>query len=153
MTCVIQRVNKAAVAVEGNTVGACDKGFLLLLGVWQADEEKDADLLATKISKLRIFEDENGKMNRSIDEVGGNVLAISNFTLCAAYKHGNRPDFIRAEKPQRANELYEYFVKKLRTLIKGSVETGRFGADMQISASLDGPVTIVMDSKVLAGEV
>ena len=153
MTCVIQRVNGASVAIDGTTVGKCDKGLLLLLGVWQDDSEKDADLLAAKISKLRIFEDENGKMNRSICDVQGNVLAISNFTLCANYKHGNRPDYIRAEKPQRANELYEYFVCKLRTLIEGGVQTGQFGADMKISAMLDGPVTIVMDSKVLSGEV
>ena len=153
MTCVIQRVNGAAVTVDGNTVGTCDKGLLLLLGVWQEDTEKDADLLANKIAKLRIFEDENGKMNRSVNDVEGNVLAISNFTLCANYRHGNRPDYIRAEKPQRANELYEYFVDQLRTMVKGGVQMGMFGADMKISAALDGPVTIVMDSKVLAGEV
>lgn len=153
MTCVIQRVNGAAVAVDGNTVGTCDKGLLLLLGVWQEDTEKDAELLANKIAKLRIFEDENGKMNRSVNDVQGNVLAISNFTLCANYRHGNRPDYIRAEKPQRANELYEYFVAQLRTMVEGGVQMGMFGADMKISSALDGPVTIVMDSKVLSGEV
>ena len=153
MTCVIQRVNSAAVAVDGKIVGACDKGLLLLLGVWQGDTEKDADLLANKISKLRIFKDENEKMNRSVNDIEGNVLAISNFTLAANYRHGNRPDYIRAEQPQRANELYEYFVAKLRTLVKGGVQMGVFGADMKINAALDGPVTIVMDSKVLAGEV
>ena len=153
MTCVIQRVNSASVSVDRKIVGACDKGLLLLLGVWQDDTEKDADLLAAKIAKLRIFEDENGKMNRSVNDVSGNVLAVSNFTLCANYRHGNRPDYISAQKPQRANELYEYFVSLLRTLVNGGVQTGEFGADMEISASLDGPVTIVMDSKVLAGEV
>ena len=153
MTCVIQRVNGAAVAVDGTTVGTCDKGLLLLLGVWQEDTEKDAELLANKIAKLRIFEDENGKMNRSVNDVQGNVLAISNFTLCANYRHGNRPDYIRAEKPQRANELYEYFVAQLRTMVEGGVQMGMFGADMKISSALDGPVTIVMDSKVLSGEV
>lgn len=151
MTCVIQRVNSASVSVNGTVVGACDKGLLLLIGVWEEDTEKDADLLAAKISKLRIFEDENGKMNRSICDVQGNALAISNFTLCASYRHGNRPDYIQAQKPVRANELYEYFVMTLRTMIEGGVQMGQFGADMQISASLDGPVTIVMDSKVLAG--
>ena len=153
MTCVIQRVNGAAVAVDGTTVGTCDKGLLLLLGVWQEDTEKDAELLANKIAKLRIFEDENGKMNRSVNDVQGNILAISNFTLCANYRHGNRPDYIRAEKPQRANELYEYFVAQLRTMVEGGVQMGMFGADMKISSALDGPVTIVMDSKVLSGEV
>ena len=153
MTCVIQRVNAASVSVEGEVVGCCEKGLLLLLGVWQGDTEKDADVLAAKIAKLRIFSDENGKMNRSIIDIGGSVLAISNFTLCAAYKHGNRPDYMSAEKPGRANALYEYFVCQLRKLIEGGVACGRFGADMQISTHLDGPVTITMDSHVLTGVV
>lgn len=151
MTCVIQRVKCADVKVDGEIVGACKEGLLLLLGVWQNDSEKDADVLAAKIAKLRIFCDENGKMNRSICDVNGSALVVSNFTLCANYKHGNRPDYISAQKPDRANELYEYFAAKLRTLIEGSVQTGRFGADMQIDSCLDGPVTIVMDSHVLMG--
>lgn len=153
MTCVIQRVKKAAVAVDGQTVGTCRNGLLLLLGVWQNDSERDADALAAKIAKLRVFSDENGKMNRSINDIGGSALVISNFTLCANYKHGNRPDYISAEKPERATALYEYFTERMRTLIEGGVETGVFGADMEISPVLDGPVTIVMDSRVLTGEV
>ena len=153
MTCVIQRVTRASVSVEGETVGRCENGLLLLLGVWQNDTEKDADVLAAKIAKLRIFSDENGKMNRSVVDIGGSILAISNFTLCANYKHGNRPDYISAEKPDRANALYEYFVASLRKLVEGGVECGRFGADMKIDASLDGPVTITMDSHVLTGVV
>ena len=153
MTCVIQRVKQAAVTVEGKTVGACQNGLLLLLGVWQGDSEKDAEVLANKIAKLRIFSDENGKMNRSVNDVGGSALVISNFTLCANYKHGNRPDYISAEKPERAAALYAYFTEKMRTLIEGSVETGMFGEHMEISPTLDGPITIVMDSRVLTGEV
>ena len=149
MTCVIQRVKSADVTVDGEIVGACEEGLLLLLGVWQDDGEKDADALAAKIAKLRIFCDENGKMNRSICDINGSALVVSNFTLCANYKHGNRPDYISAQKPDRANELYEYFSAKLRTLVEGGVQTGRFGADMQIRSCLDGPVTIVMDSHVL----
>ena len=151
MTCVIQRVTHASVSVDGETVGACDKGLLLLLGVWQGDCEKDAEVLAAKIAKLRIFCDENGKMNRSVTDIGGSALFISNFTLCANYRHGNRPDYISAEKPERANLLYAYFTDRLRNLIEGGVQTGIFGADMQIEAHLDGPVTIVMDSHVLTG--
>ena len=151
MTCVIQRVKSACVTVENEVVGSCKEGLLLLLGVWQDDTEKDADVLAAKIAKLRIFCDENGKMNRSVCDIQGSALVVSNFTLCANYKHGNRPDYISAQKPDRANELYEYFAAKLRTLVEGGVETGRFGADMKIDSSLDGPVTIVMDSRVLMG--
>ncbi len=153
MTCVIQRVKSAKVNVDGVTVGACEKGLLLLLGVWQGDTEKDADVLANKIAKLRIFCDENDKMNRSVNDIEGGALVISNFTLCANYKHGNRPDYISAEKPERANELYEYFTAALRTLMKGGVQTGSFGAHMEITPILDGPVTIVMDSRVLTGAV
>ncbi|MBE6638012.1 MAG: D-tyrosyl-tRNA(Tyr) deacylase [Ruminococcaceae bacterium] len=153
MTVVIQRVKSAAVKAEGELVGQIGKGLLLLLGVFENDSEKDAEVLAAKLSKLRIFSDENGKMNRSVNDEKGGVLVVSNFTLCANYKHGNRPDYIRAEKPQRANMLYEYFSQELRKLIEGGVANGSFGADMEISAVLDGPVTIVMDSRVLTGEV
>ena len=153
MTCVIQRVKRASVLVDGACVGSCQKGLLLLLGVWQQDSEKDADVLAAKIAKLRIFSDENGKMNLSVNDVDGGALVISNFTLCANYSHGNRPDYISAQKPARAEQLYAYFTEQLRKLVKGSVENGVFGADMEISPILDGPVTIVMDSRVLTGEV
>ena len=146
MQAVLQRVNKASVSVDGEVKGRCQKGLFILLGVFEGDTEEDARLLAEKIAKLRIFEDENGKMNRSIVDVGGSALVISQFTLCANYAHGNRPDFLSAAKPDLAKPLYEYFSSLLRTLIPAGVENGVFGADMQIEAHCDGPVTIVMDS-------
>lgn len=149
MTAVLQRVKKAAVSVDGKVTGACEHGFFILLGVFEGDTAEDARLLAEKIAKLRVFEDENGKMNRSINDVGGSALVVSQFTLCANYSHGNRPDFLCAAKPAAANELYEYFSSLLRTLVKGGVGNGVFGADMQIEAHCDGPVTIVMESDKL----
>ena len=149
MQAVLQRVTSAQVSVNGEVVGRCGKGFFILLGVFEGDGEEDAELLAEKISKLRVFEDENGKMNKSAGDVGGSMLVVSQFTLCANYVHGNRPDFLAAAKPDRANELYEYFSKLLRNLVEKGVENGVFGADMQIDAHLDGPVTIVMDSDKL----
>jgi D-tyrosyl-tRNA(Tyr) deacylase len=121
---------------------------MLLLGVKKGDSENDALLLADKIAKLRIFSDENGKMNKSVNDIGGGALIVSNFTLCANYAHGNRPDYMEAEKPARANELYEYFVSLMRERV-ASVGTGVFGADMEITMKADGPVTIVMDSEIL----
>jgi D-tyrosyl-tRNA(Tyr) deacylase len=121
---------------------------MLLLGVKKGDGENDALLLADKIAKLRIFSDENGKMNKSVNDIGGGALIVSNFTLCANYAHGNRPDYMEAEKPARANELYEYFVSLMRERV-ASVGTGVFGADMEITMKADGPVTIVMDSEIL----
>ena len=153
MKAVIQRVRGAKLTADGVPFSESGAGMLILLGVCPDDTEKEVDFLVRKCANIRIFEDENGKMNRSVNDVQGNVLAISNFTLCANYRHGNRPDYIRAEKPQRANELYEYFVAQLRTMVEGGVQMGMFGADMKISSALDGPVTIVMDSKVLSGEV
>ena len=151
MKVLIQRVLSSDVVVDKKEIAAIGKGYLLLVGIEKDDNKSMAEYLAKKTANLRIFEDENGKMNRSVNDVKGSVLSISNFTLCANYRHGNRPDYIQAEKPQRANELYEYFTEKLRTLVEGGVQMGMFGADMKISAALDGPVTIVMDSKVLAG--
>ena len=150
MRAVIQRVINSSVISDGILTGKCENGLMILLGVKCGDEEKDADLLAQKISKLRIFSDENGKMNKSVVDIGGSALVISNFTLYANYEHGNRPDYFNSEKPDRANALYEYFVSKLSEQMH--VETGTFGADMQITMTADGPVTIVMDSEVLKGK-
>lgn len=148
MRAVVQRVSRAAVSVDGQVCGACGEGFFILLGVADGDTREDAELLAAKIAKMRIFSDENGKMNRSVTDVGGSALVVSNFTLLANYRHGNRPDFFGAAAPALANELYEYFVQLLRTQI-GSVGTGIFGADMKIETVCDGPVTIVVESEVL----
>lgn len=150
MRAVIQRVNEASVSVDGKIVGACRRGFLILLGVEKGDGEGDADLLAAKIAKMRIFSDENGKMNLSLTDVGGELLIISNFTLCADCRHGNRPDYVGAETPMRAKELYEYFTDRTKTLTDRPTATGVFGADMSVSLLNDGPVTIVLDSAVLA---
>lgn len=146
MQAVLQRVKRAEVSVADEVKGKCAKGFFILLGVFQGDGRTDAELLAQKISKLRVFEDENGKMNRSINDVGGSALVISQFTLCANYEHGNRPDFFAAAHPDEAKALYEYFSECLRSLVEHGAENGVFGADMQIDAVCDGPVTIVMDS-------
>lgn len=148
MKVVIQRVAHAAVKVDGAEVGSCQKGYLLLLGVAEGDTEEEADLLAKKIVNLRIFEDDAGKMNRSILDIGGEILLISQFTLLADYRHGNRPDFLASAKPDVAKPLYEYFGKKLEESVP-HVAYGVFGADMKVSLLNDGPVTIVMDSEVL----
>ena len=148
MIAVIQRVLNSSVSIEGSVCGKCDKGLMILLGVAKGDTEQDAQLLATKIAKLRIFCDENGKMNLSVKDVNGQALVVSQFTLLANYKKGNRPDYFGAAEPSVAIPLYEYFVELMRAEI-GHVETGRFGADMQVSILNDGPVTIVMDSNAL----
>lgn len=148
MKAVIQRVSSASVAVDGNVVGSCEKGYLILLGVAAGDTESDAELLCKKIAALRIFRDENEKMNLSIRDIDGEALVISQFTLLANYKHGNRPDFLESAKPEEANRLYEYFKALLSKELK-RVESGIFGADMKVSLINDGPVTICMDSNVL----
>lgn len=148
MIAILQRCSSARVEIDNEVVGQCKKGLMILLGAAKGDETADAELLASKIAALRIFDDPDGKMNLSIKDVGGEALVISNFTLLANYKKGNRPDYFGAEKPPRASELYEYFIACLRDKI-GHVEAGRFGADMQVSLTNDGPVTIVMDSNVL----
>ena len=148
MICVIQRVNSATVFADGEFSGSIDKGLYLLLGVKVGDDKKDATLLAEKISKLRIFSDENGKMNLSVKDVEGRALVVSNFTLHANYAHGNRPDYLNSAPPALAKELYEFFIQELSTRI-GKCESGVFGADMRTEMSTDGPVTIVMDSLVL----
>ena len=148
MKAVVQRVNHATVYADGVLSGSIGKGFYILLGVTEFDDETDAELLAKKISKMRIFSDENGKMNLALSDVSGEVMVVSNFTLAANYSHGNRPDYLSAAKPVIANRLYEYFVSLLRE--NGfKVETGVFGADMTTEMSTDGPVTIVMESQVL----
>ncbi|MBE6718616.1 MAG: D-tyrosyl-tRNA(Tyr) deacylase [Ruminococcaceae bacterium] len=148
MRVVIQRVTEASVKVDGKTVGEIGKGFLILVGVAKCDVEDDSVAMAEKISKMRIFEDENGKMNLSLFDVGGSVLAVSQFTLCADCRRGNRPDYMNAAPPIEANRLYELFVSEMRK--KGiKTETGVFGADMKVSLLNDGPVTIVLDSEEL----
>ena len=151
MKAVLQRVTSASVAVDGVTVGQCGRGLMILLGVAEGDAWEDGDRLLQKIVKLRIFEDEAGKMNRSICDVGGEMLIISQFTLLANYRHGNRPDFISAAKPDVANELYERFCDDAGNYV-AHVGRGVFGADMKVSLTNDGPVTIVMDSDVLTAK-
>lgn len=147
MRTVIQRVTSASVAIEAEAVGEIGKGLMILLGVTPEDTMADADWLVGKISRLRIFDDANGVMNLSVLDAGGEVLVVSQFTLMASYRKGNRPSYIRAASPDVAVPLYEYFVDKLQQALGRDVPTGRFGADMQISLTNDGPVTIVMDSK------
>ena len=149
MVAVIQRVLRASVSVDGKITGECGKGFAVLLGVASGDDENDADLLAAKISKLRVFNDENGKMNLSVNDIHGDVVVVSQFTLLANYEHGNRPDFFGAAAPSEAERLYEYFKDKLNSLIDGNVGSGVFGAEMVYEIVNDGPVTIVMNSEKL----
>jgi D-tyrosyl-tRNA(Tyr) deacylase len=150
MTAVIQRVKKASVVADGEPSGAIGQGLYILLGISRNDNENDALLLAEKISKLRIFSDENGKMNLSVNDIDGEVLVVSNFTLCANYSHGNRPDYFNAELPERANQLYMTFINFMRERVR-FVASGKFGADMISDIVTDGPVTIVMQSDVLKG--
>lgn len=149
MKAILQRVSEARVDVDNKTVGQIDKGFLILLGVENGDEQRDAEVLANKISGLRIFTDENDKMNLALADVDGSALVISNFTLCADCSHGRRPNFIAAAKPDTAEPLYEYFCNKMLENGVKSVEKGIFGADMKVSLVNDGPVTIEINSKDL----
>lgn len=149
MKAILQRVSEARVDVDGKTVGEISKGFLILLGVENGDEQRDAEVLANKISGLRIFTDENDKMNLSLTDVSGEVLVISNFTLCADCSHGRRPSFIGAARPEIAEPLYEYFCQKMLDNGITKVEKGIFGADMKVSLLNDGPVTIDINSKDL----
>ena len=146
MRAVIQRVSQAKVVVDDNTVGQIGKGFMILLGVHEQDTQADVDYLVGKISKLRVFEDDQQKMNRSIMDVGGEILSISQFTLFADTKKGNRPSFVQADKPDTAIPLYEAFNEGLRQ-VGIPVETGIFGADMKCHLVNDGPVTIIIDSQ------
>jgi len=146
MRAVIQRVSRAQVSVGEELVGKIGRGMLVLLGVSKTDTEADADYLAAKVAGLRIFEDENGKMNLSLSEKGGEVLAVSQFTLHGDVRRGKRPSFDEAAPPQRANQLYEHFVRRIRE-VGIHCETGRFQATMQVELINDGPVTILIDSK------
>lgn len=147
MRIVLQRVKSASVAIEGSVVGEINQGFLLLVGVGPDDTRDDASYLARKIAGMRIFSDENGKMNLSIDQIEGKILSVSQFTLFADTKKGNRPSFTGAASPEAANKLYEEFNEILRTEYGLIIETGEFGADMQVSLVNDGPVTILLDTK------
>ncbi|RQO33167.1 D-tyrosyl-tRNA(Tyr) deacylase [Chryseobacterium sp. KBW03] len=145
MKIVIQRVSEASVKVEGKTVGEVGKGLMLLVGVDENDEKADADWLVQKVLNLRIFGDEEGKLNLSVKDISGEILCISQFTLIADYKKGNRPSFIKAAKPDKAVPLFDYFKEEIaKSGLK--TESGIFGADMKVSLINDGPVTIVMDS-------
>ena len=150
MIAVIQRVKNASVSIDGKINGECSEGLMILLGVAKDDIEEDARLLASKIAKLRIFCDENGKMNLSVKDIDGEALIVSQFTLLANYVKGNRPDYFSAESPESASILYEYF-KSLISSKVSKVASGVFGADMTTEMTTDGPVTIVMESSVLLG--
>ncbi|RYY93815.1 MAG: D-tyrosyl-tRNA(Tyr) deacylase [Chitinophagaceae bacterium] len=147
MRAVIQRVSEASVVVDGKTVGAIGAGLLVLVGIEDADAAEDVQWLAAKIVNMRIFGDDDGLMNRSLLDTGGGLLAISQFTLHAATKKGNRPSFIRAARPEAAVPLYEDFLRQLEAALGKPVARGIFGADMKVALLNDGPVTIVMDSK------
>lgn len=149
MKAVLQRVKSAKVKVDGKITGQIEQGFMILLGVEEGDTQKQADALALKISGLRIFTDENDKMNLSLADVDGNVLVVSNFTLCADCSHGRRPSFINAARPETAEPLYEYFCNQLLRNGVNKAEKGVFGADMLVSIENDGPVTLIIDSKDL----
>lgn len=146
MKFVIQRVNHASVKVDGNVVGKIDKGYMVLIGISENDTKEIADKMIKKMIGLRNFEDENGKTNISLKDVSGELLLISQFTLYADCKKGNRPSFINAGKPDMANEMYEYIIEQCKKEIS-VVEKGIFGADMKVSLENDGPFTIVLDSK------
>ena len=147
MRVVIQRVSEAAVKIDGTIVGEISKGLLILLGIAQEDTEQDALYLIQKLINLRIFSDADGKMNLSVQDCGGGLLVVSQFTLYADTKKGNRPSYIRASRPEQAIPLYEFFLRELQKQFQGPIQTGQFGADMKVSLINDGPVTIIMDSR------
>ena len=146
MRAVIQRVSEASCKVDGKITGAIAQGFLILLGIADEDTEEDLIWLANKIANMRVFGDENGLMNKSISDINGKILLVSQFTLLAQTKKGNRHSFIKAARPEKAIPLYEKMIKELSSLIPSKIETGIFGADMKISLVNDGPVTIIMDT-------
>ena len=148
MRVVIQRVSRASVTVEGQITGQIDQGLLVLLGIETTDTREDADWLAGKIAKMRIFGDQDGHMNLSVTDVNGKILVVSQFTLHAQTKKGNRPSFIKSARPEQAIPLYKYFIDRLVQILGQKVETGVFGAMMSIELINDGPVTITMDSRL-----
>lgn len=147
MRVVIQRVAEASVTIENKIVASIEKGLLTLVGIEDADAQEDIDWLVAKIAKIRIFGDENNVMNLSVQDIDGDIIVVSQFTLHAGTKKGNRPSYIKASKPEIAIPLYENFVRKLESEIGKKVQTGEFGADMKVSLLNDGPVTILIDSK------
>lgn len=147
MRALIQRVSRAEVGIDGNIHSSIGAGLLILLGVEDRDTEQDADWLAAKIRQMRIFNDEEGKMNRSAEDIKGEFLVVSQFTLHAQTAKGNRPSFIKAARPEKAVPLYEYFMEQLRNSSGLTLKSGVFGADMQVALVNDGPVTIWMDSQ------
>ncbi len=148
MKAVVQRVLNSSVSVDGEVVGKIDKGFMILLGVVEGDTSEQAEMLAAKIAKLRVFEDENGKMNLSINDIDGEALVISQFTLCADCRKGNRPSFTTSAEPSLAKALYEEFSALLKSNGVRNVENGIFAADMKVSLINDGPVTIILDTDI-----
>ena len=150
MKAVIQRVLESSVSVDGKVVGSSSKGYMILVGVVKGDTPREAELLARKVAALRVFEDENGRMNKSVLDIDGDVLAISQFTLCADCKKGNRPSFSMSEEPENADRLYKLFCEKLKENGIKRVETGIFAADMKVSLVNDGPVTICFDTDIWA---
>ena len=147
MRIVIQRVSQASVSIDGHIKSSIGNGYLILLGVCEEDTEEDIEWLVKKVVNLRVFDDEQGVMNRSITDVDGEILVVSQFTLFASYKKGNRPSWLRAAKHEISIPLYEMFCKRLETALAKPVQTGEFGANMQVSLVNDGPVTICMDTK------
>ncbi len=147
MRVVVQRVSRAEVRTNGETIGTCGTGVMVLLGVHAEDAEADADWLAAKVAALRIFSDDEGKMNRTLTDIDGGALVVSQFTLHAKYKKGARPSFVHAARPETAIPLYERFVRQLEDHLKRPVATGRFGAMMEVELINDGPVTITMDTR------
>lgn len=147
MRTVLQRTSNASVSIGGKTVGQIERGFLVLAGFEDADTAEDLEWMAAKILALRVFPDRQGKMNLSVQDVDGRLLVVSQFTLHAKTKKGTRPSFVRAAPPQKAIPLYEHFIRVLERLSGTTVETGEFGADMQVSLTNDGPVTIMLDTK------
>lgn len=148
MKAVIQRVSSASVTVDGNIIGSCNEGYMILFGAAEGDTLEDIEILAKKTVNLRIFRDENDKMNKSILDIDGEALVISQFTLCADVKKGNRPSFINAMQPDLASQYYDIFCEKLKELGVKRVEKGIFGADMKVSLVNNGPVTILFDTEI-----
>lgn len=146
MRIVVQRVSEASVRIDEKIVGSISQGLMVLVGVETTDVQSDADYLVQKLLNLRIFSDEEGKMNLSIQDVGGELLVVSQFTLHASTKKGNRPSYIRAARPEQAIPLYSYFIEQTQKELQSKIQTGEFGADMKVSLVNDGPVTILIDS-------